>query len=134
MPHRPTRSPPSCVPGVAGTTPHQQLKAWQPRSHTLGKPQHNEVTHRSTRHAAATRYTLLHWKQALIVEVHNLDSMSFCFRTSATSALLVPGHQINSSFVTELPIEHSQVIQVQGLSQQCLHHRKAEENEWDVSF
>lgn len=38
----------------------ESLATLQP--YTLGKPQHNEVTQAcsSTRHAAATRYTLLH--------------------------------------------------------------------------
>lgn len=44
----PTRSPPPCVPGVAGTTLYQQLKAWQPYSLTHWE-NHNEVLHR---HAA----------------------------------------------------------------------------------
>lgn len=48
-PHTRRRSLPPHVPGVAGTTLHHQLKAWQPYRHTLGKPQHNEVTHRSTK-------------------------------------------------------------------------------------
>lgn len=82
MPCTPTRSPPPRVPGEAGTALHQP---GNPTALHIGKPQHNEVTHR---HAAATCYTLLLWKEPLIVEACNFYSMSLCLCTSAILALL----------------------------------------------
>lgn len=92
MPCTPTRSPPSLCArcGWHNPTPAaERLATLQP--YTLGKPQHNgshTQAYSSARHAAAMHYTLLHWKQPLIVVAYNFYSMSFCLCTSATLAFL----------------------------------------------
>lgn len=130
-----TRSPPPRVPGVAGTNLHQQPKAWQPYSHTSGKPQRNEVAHHSARHAAATRYDLYYTGNGHYCgskSTYHFYLMRFCF---CILAPLIP-EDIREAHpcYRVLPIKHSQVIQVQVSLQQCLLHRNTKEKERVLSF